>query len=67
MTAKKARGNGRATPKGTKNPEKAKRSASGDQPEAANGGGRRALPGKLGTGTGSGKVARPVSHNRGNR
>lgn len=67
MTAKK-QGSGRATPKGTKNPEKTGKPKRNDLPERAastqprEAGGRSDRAGKQ-----SGKVSRPMSHNRGNR
>ena len=67
MTAKK-KGSGRATPKGTKNPTKTGKPKRTDLPEPAAG----ALPREVGgradrVGKQSGKVSRPMSHNRGNR
>ena len=67
MAAKK-HGSGRATPKGTKNPVKSGKPKRTDLPEPTagtpprDGGGRADRVGKQ-----SGKVARPTSHNRGNR
>lgn len=65
--AKKRQGSGRVTPKGTQNPPKAKRGrqadADGDGEPSVNPGGD--FGGKVGKQ--SGKVARPITHNRGNR
>jgi hypothetical protein len=65
MTAKKRQGSGRVTPKGTPNPPKPRKARRGeDAPEQAiNPGGD--FGGKVGRQ--SGKVARPITHNRGNR
>jgi hypothetical protein len=66
MTAKKRQGSGRVTPKGTQNPSKAKKGRRGETPEpepTVNPGGD--FGGKVGRQ--SGKVARPITHNRGNR
>lgn len=64
MTAKKKRGSGRVTPKGTKNPGKPSKARSDDLPSPTN-----APPHELlgNAGKQSGKVARPITHNRGNR
>ena len=65
MTAKNKRGSGRVTPKGTKNPTKnAKRERPG-MPEVAAAAPPHELAGKAGKQ--SGKIARPITHNRGNR
>jgi hypothetical protein len=65
MTAKKRQGSGRVTPKGTQNPPKGRKARRGeDAPEqAVNPAGD--FGGKVGRQ--SGKVARPITHNRGNR
>lgn len=68
MTAKNKRGSGRVTPKGTQNPTKTGKPKRTDLPETSSGSqahdstGRGDKAGKQ-----SGKVARPMSHNRGNR
>lgn len=65
MTTKKRSGSGRATPKGTKNPEKKVKAKRTDIPDK--GVSRQTeLPGKGGA-TSNQRAARPVSHNRGNR
>ncbi len=66
MTAKRKKG-GRVTPKGTKNPtktSKARRDVPSTSTESVphDHAGNPAQPGKQ-----SGKVARPLTHNRGNR
>lgn len=65
MTAKKKGGSGRATPKGTKNPVKTGKPTRTDLPEVASGAPPHELTGKAGKQ--SGKVIRPMTHNRGNR
>lgn len=65
MTAKNRRGSGRVTPKGTKNPVKTGKPKRTDLPGAAAGAPPHELAGKAGKQ--SGKVARPITHNRGNR
>ena len=65
MSAKKGKGSGRVTPKGTKPPEKKKERRS-DLPEP-NSTLPGQLPGVVRKGKGSDRVARPVTHNRGNR
>ncbi len=68
MTAKKKHGSGRVTPKGTKNPAKESKAGRPGLPEAPDHAGapQAELAGKV-SGKQGGKVARPVSHNRGNR
>ena len=63
MTAKNKRSTGRTTPKGTKNPEKRSKRDRGDTPVTADL--RPELAGKVGKQ--QAQVARPISHNRGNR
>jgi hypothetical protein len=65
MAVRKRGGSGRATPKGTKNPEKKSKvtvvkGASPALPTHAEGKAAKA-------GQGSGRISRPLSHNRGNR
>ena len=62
--AKKRKGSGRVTPKGTKPPEKQKKDRHTDLPEPPAAAPDQ-LPPKLGRGTG--RVSRPITHNRGNR
>lgn len=64
--AKKKTGFGRATPKGTKNPEKKAKVERPGLPEKEDVDARQTeLPGKARSG--NQRAARPVSHNRGNR
>ena len=69
MTAKKTRGSGRVTPKGTKNPTKTPKRDRPGLPDVGadkvTGAPPHELTGKAGKQ--SGKVNRPASHNRGNR
>ena len=65
MTAKNKRGSGRVTPKGTKNPTKTSKAKPTGMPEVTSAAPPHELAGKAGKQ--SGKVARPVTHNRGNR
>lgn len=65
MTAKNKRGSGRVTPKGTKNPTKTSKAKPAGMPEITSVAPPHELAGKAGKQ--SGKVARPVTHNRGNR
>jgi hypothetical protein len=65
MTAKNKRGSGRVTPKGTKNPTKTTKPKRDGLPDTTGGAPPHELSGKAGKQ--SGKVARPITHNRGNR
>ena len=65
MTAKNKRGSGRVTPKGTKNPTKSPKRERPGMPEATTTAPPHELAGKAGKQ--SGKIARPITHNRGNR
>lgn len=68
MTAKNKRGSGRVTPKGTKNPTKAAKPDRPGLPDTSPGAPPRETSGHSDrVGKQSGKVARPTSHNRGNR
>jgi hypothetical protein len=68
MTAKNKRGSGRVTPKGTKNPTKTSKAKPTGMPEVTSDAPPHELAGKASkAGKPSGKVARPTSHNRGNR
>lgn len=64
MAQRKREGSGRVTPKGTKNPTKASKARRTDLPETS-----AAPPHELrgGAGKASTRVARPITHNRGNR
>jgi len=65
MTAKNTRGSGRVTPKGTKNPTKTPKRDRPGMPEVTAATPPHELAGKAGKQ--SGKIARPITHNRGNR
>tara|TARA_R100000935_G_scaffold14710_1_gene29381 strand:- start:604 stop:801 length:198 start_codon:yes stop_codon:yes gene_type:complete len=65
MTAKNKRGSGRVTPKGTKNPTKTPKRDRPGMPEVTAATPPHELAGKAGKQ--SGKVIRPMTHNRGNR
>lgn len=65
MTAKNKRSSGRVTPKGTKNPTKTAKPKPEGMPDVAPGAPPHELAGKAGKQ--SGKVIRPMTHNRGNR
>lgn len=68
MTAKRKKRSGRVTPKGTKNPTKTSRARRADTEAEAETPAYvppHELSGKAGKQ--SGKVARPLTHNRGNR
>lgn len=64
MSTKKRKG-GRVTPKGTRNPTKPTKGRRVDLPTQATDAPPHELAGKAGKQ--SGKVARPITHNRGNR
>lgn len=65
MATKKRKKTGRVTPKGTKNPSKPTKARRVDLPAQPNDAPPHELAGKAGKQ--SGKVARPITHNRGNR
>ena len=66
MSTKKRKGTGRVTPKGTRNPSKPTKARRIDLPTQPN---DTTPPHELAgkAGKQSGKVARPITHNRGNR
>jgi hypothetical protein len=65
MSARKRKGTGRVTPKGTKNPAKPTKARRVELPPTAAEAPPHELAGKAGKQ--SHKVSRPITHNRGNR